>query len=1436
MANSGDFRKIPLNEVSRVPEIQPNHLSASQDKRSDGNEEELLKGRRDSSLQHSPYRAYVNTTPQYMTNHGMSRYQPALKNLIPVRRNIKNKKVLGIDSAGLFSYIYYSWVSPYMYHAHKKGFTLEDLPQGSHLESCDLNSQRLQLIWQDEVARVGLTDASLSRVVRKFIQTRMIVSCMLYAASLVMGFVSPTIFMRNLLQYAEGSEESVWNGIKWAAFLTLAEFFRILLFSWHWAVSYRTGIRLRAACLALLYRKLFRLNNLGDSSTGQLINIFSNDGQKIMDMALFVPMIIGGPIVIICGVSYILWLLGPWAVLGMTSFLLFYPLQYAISRMTAYFRGRAVKITDKRVKLMTEILNSIKFIKMYAWEKGFCDSLLEIRKAEHQLLEKSAYCQSLSISIAPTVPVISAIVTFLAHLAAGNNLTASQAFSVLTFMRQQINFVLIILNEWSIRFFDGLIAIKRIQAFPICAVFGNQLKDVLSRLREGSRVIVEGIISLSRIKKLLVLEDMMSYITRPVDKTQALCINNGSFAMDGPVVSDVDNKPGYTTSDTWANAGDNSDATETEKLKSYIATSEKNENIISDINLLVSKGQLIGICGPVGSGKTSLLLAALGQMRITSGHVFRDGSCAYVSQEAWIQNATLKENVLFGETFEAKRYYEAVYSCALVEDVKQLPGADETEIGERGINLSGGQKQRVALARALYSNRDIYFLDDPLSAVDAHVGAHIFEKCILTALKDKTVLLVTHQVQFLSRCDKIYVLKDGRILEEGTHEELMASEKEYSIMIKRYTANKDQENNVSLKEAVEAGLNDVSYLNSDMSGMDMKGEHHTPRNIQGQKIVEKEEITKGNIRFYTYQSYISAAGGYFITLIVSLCFLLNVGSTAFSTWWLALWIKEGSGNVTINLGNVTVISHNLNDNPKYHMYQLVYAVTIAVILGTSLLRGFMFTKVSLRASTILHNKLFKKVVESPLYFFETTPLGRMQTLFSRDIDEVDVRLPITVETIMQNILLVVFAILFICVVFPWFFVAVIVLGVVYHLISKIFRSAIRDIKRLDAVTRSPVLSAIGSTVSGLSTIHAFAKEGIFISKFVQLFDENSTCSFLSMVSMRWLAVRIDSLAVVAVCLTSCFVIAFRDVIPPAMSGLALSYSAHISGIFQYTVRLVSETEMRFISVERINSYLRKLMPEDFKTAKINVLPEWPTKGRIEFKNVSLCYREGLPNVLKGINFIIESAEKIGIVGRTGSGKSSLVAAIYRMAELSSGKITVDGVNIADVKLQHLRSRLSVIPQDPVLFSGTIRSNLDLNCQYTDAEIWLALERTKLRDKVLSMKGQLDAKVTQEGDRLSTGEKQLLCLARALLRNCKILILDEATAAVDPETEACVQSTIESEFQHCTVLTIAHRLNTVMHCDHIIVMDKGQVVEMDTPRNLLSNPDSVFNMMCSASDA
>ncbi|XP_049962503.1 ATP-binding cassette sub-family C member 5-like isoform X2 [Schistocerca serialis cubense] len=1399
MANSGDFRKIPLNEVSRVPEIQPNHLSASQDERSDGNEEELLKGRRDSSLQRSPYRAYVNTTPQYMTNHGMSRYQPALKNLIPVRRNIKNKKVLGIDSAGLFSYIYYSWVSPYMYHAHKKGFTLEDLPQGSHLESCDLNSQRLQLIWQDEVARVGLNDASLSRVVRKFIQTRMIVSCMLYAASLVMGFVSPTIFMRNLLQYAEGSEESVWNGIKWAAFLTLAEFFRILLFSWHWAVSYRTGIRLRAACLALLYRKLFRLNNLGDSSTGQLINIFSNDGQKIMDMALFVPMIIGGPIVIICGVSYILWLLGPWAVLGMTSFLLFYPLQYAISRMTAYFRGRAVKITDKRVKLMTEILNSIKFIKMYAWEKGFCDSLLEIRKAEHQLLEKSAYCQSLSISIAPTVPVISAIVTFLAHLAAGNNLTASQAFSVLTFMRQQINFVLIILNEWSIRFFDGLIAIKRIQ-------------------------------------KLLVLQDMMSYITRPVDKTQALCINNGSFAMDGPVVSDVDNKPGYTTSDTCANAEDNSDATETEKLKSYIATSEKNENIISDINLLVSKGQLIGICGPVGSGKTSLLLAALGQMRITSGHVFRDGSCAYVSQEAWIQNATLKENVLFGETFEAKRYYEAVYSCALVEDIKQLPGADETEIGERGINLSGGQKQRVALARALYSNRDIYFLDDPLSAVDAHVGAHIFEKCILTALKDKTVLLVTHQVQFLSRCDKIYVLKDGRILEEGTHEELMASEKEYSIMIKRYTANKDQENNVSLKEAVEAGLNDVSYLNSDMSGMDMKGEHHTPGNIQGQKIMEKEEITKGNIRFYTYQSYISAAGGYFIALIVSLCFLLNVGSTAFSTWWLALWIKEGSGNVTINLGNVTVISHNLNDNPKYHMYQLVYAVTIAVILGTSLLRGFMFTKVSLRASTILHNNLFKKVVESPLYFFETTPLGRMQTLFSRDIDEVDVRLPITVETIMQNILLVVFAILFICVVFPWFFVAVIVLGVVYHLISKIFRSAIRDIKRLDAVTRSPVLSAIGSTVSGLSTIHAFTKEGIFISKFVQLFDENSTCSFLSMVSMRWLAVRIDSLAVVAVCLTSCFVIAFRDVIPPALSGLALSYSAHISGIFQYTVRLVSETEMRFISVERINSYLRKLMPEDFKTAKINVLPEWPTKGRIEFKNVSLCYREGLPNVLKGINFIIESAEKIGIVGRTGSGKSSLVAAIYRMAELSSGKITVDGVNIADVKLQHLRSRLSVIPQDPVLFSGTIRSNLDVNCQYTDAEIWLALERTKLRDKVLSMKGQLDAKVTQEGDSLSTGEKQLLCLARALLRNCKILILDEATAAVDPQTEACVQSTIESEFQHCTVLTIAHRLNNVMHCDRIIVMDKGQVVEMDTPQNLLSNPDSVFNMMCSVSDA
>lgn len=1403
--NSKGVISPEVSDVQACPPVQDEQTS----KQDSAGQSLIIPNAESGKVRHGLYRPYVRALPQYNPGHGVTRYKTALKNLIPVRKKARQRDMIAVDSAGLLSFISFSWMSKYMYKAYKTGLSAEDIPEGSPLDSCDLNAQRLELLWQEEVRRKGPKRASFGSVVWRFVRTRTIVSSIVFSFSLALGFISLTVFMRKLLQYAEDENGYTSMGVTWAVCLTLVEFLRAIFFSWNWALNYRTAIRLRSACLAMLYRRVIRLSGYGDKSTGELINLFSSDGQRIFDMVLFGPMVIGGPLVTVFGVFYILFLLGPWALLGMATFLLFYPLQYGISRLMGLLRGKTVTLTDQRVQLMTEILRCIRFIKMCAWENCFTKKLLRIRKKERVFLQRIAYCQSLSISMAPTIPVIATIVTFLAHISAGNSLTAAQAF-------------------------------------PLVTLLSTQMRNSFNILQIGTQNIYQGMVSFKRIKRILLLEDVVAYITRPIDKTQAVCITQGTFSWDCIALQTHSSDTGKNTSSPLGAKQKQLPATdqEKEKLNPYKNSEQQIVNALTDINFHAVKGQLIGICGHVGSGKTALLLASLGQLHLTSGRVTRDGHCAYVSQEPWVLNATLRDNILFGESFDSKRYYEAVNCCSLSQDINMLPGNDQTEIGERGVNLSGGQKQRVALARAVYANRDIYLLDDPLSAVDVRVSARIFNECILQTLKHKTVILVTHQIQYLKHCNQVYMMKDGHICCRGTHDELMEREKDYVTLVNTHSSKTgDQAQYVNVKELLLAGS--VEHSNAEhveldspnrplsSSSQDSVEDIEKQLSREGEQLTTPELVQKGRIRFHTYQSYIFAAGGYFIALIVCLTFLLNVGSTAFSSWWLAMWIKAGGGNSTVFVNNQTMPSHNINDNPDFSVYQMVYALMIAVILGTSLLRGLAFTKVTLKASSCLHTRLFNKIMHCPMQFFDTTPTGRIQNLFSRDMDEVDVWLPITVENILQNLWIVLFAVLFVCLVFPWFIIPLLILAVFFYIISTVFRVAVRDLKRLESVSRSPIFSWVGATVQGLRTIHAFEKENDFLIRFTKMFDENTTCLYLGSIAMRWLAVRIDTLAVTSMCITAFLTVILHGQVPPALAGLALAYAAHISGVFHYTVRLMSDTEVRFISVERLNLYHESLECEGKHRVLSKPPSDWPSKGGIRFKNVSLRYRKGLPEVLKGVSFSIQPGETLGVVGRTGSGKSSLIVALLRLVELSSGSIKIDGTDIADISLEQLRTRLSVIPQDPVLFDGTVRFNLDPFESYSDETIWEALEKTKLRSRVSSLSRQLLANVGQGGENLSVGERQLLCLARALLRNSKILILDEATASVDPETEVAVQSMIQKEFKHCTILTIAHRLSSVTTCDKILVMKKGQVLELDTPANLMSNPNSEFNKMMSA---
>ncbi|CAL1686666.1 unnamed protein product [Lasius platythorax] len=1332
---------------------------------------------------------------EYIPRSGMKKYNHALSNLIPLRYQNQKKENWPADNAGLFSYVYITWMTPYLWKAYKKGLTIKDLPDISLYDTCEYNALRLDILWQQELSQNGPNAASLFMVAWRFVRTRICISCFLLSCSLIFGFISPTILMRKILQHVESSEEGFWDGFKWVLLLMLCDSLRAFFFTWTWNMNYKTGLRLKSACTALLYKKIIRLNSLGNKSTGEVINLFCNDSQRLFDVIIYGPMIISGPIVLSCGIIYIVWLFNPIALIGIIAFLSFYPCQYFISRATGYFRSKSVSITDARVRLMSEILECIKLIKMYSWEKYFSQKLLAIRKKEERWLHKTAYFQSLSISLTPAVPVISAIITFLAQVASGSGLTASQVFPFVSVLNAQIRTSFMFLQ----------VALVNIAAIKI--TFG-------------------------RIKSVLLLDENCCHASKPIVRSQAVAIANGTFVCDSIKLQTDASFDSKKKKNLSSPVTDN--PTELENLNQ--PQEAKYVEVLGDIHFGAPKGKLVGICGHVGSGKSSLLLAALGQLRMTKGHILREGTCAYVSQQAWIVNGTFKENILFGEEFDAKRYYHTITICNLKEDLNVLPGGDDTEIGERGVNLSGGQKQRVALARAYYANRDIYFLDDPLSAVDAYVGSYIFEKLIVEALRNKSVLFVTHNIQFLKRCDEIYMMSAGKIVEHGTHEDLMRLDREYASMVRSGTV--AAEDNLSPgKFAGVTQKNIISTGGSESEKAESKHkENDQEKSYKGTALTVAEKAETGAVKSHTYHTYIEATGGYLIAILVFFTFFLNVGSSAFSTWWLAVWIKAGGGNVTVPGSNDTIYVEDINVNPDFSFYRNVYGAFIGGILLTGFIRGFAITFTTIKASTTLHNTFLRKIIGSPLMFFETTPSGRIQNVFSRDIDEIDNYLPISIENMVQNIFSCNFAIFFICGVLPWFSIALFLFGALFFFVSKLFRIGMRDLKRMENISRSPVLSFVTTTIQGLSTIHAFQKEKNFLYRFEELFNTNNLCQHLCQAAMRWSAVRLDSLVIASSCITALLVILFKNEISPAFAGLAMAYATQMTGIFQYTVRLMSETEVRFISVERISYYLKTLQREGAsRTVALKPADDWPSRGKIEFKAVQLRYREELPLVLIDVSFSIKAGEKIGIVGRTGSGKSSLVVALFRLVEICEGIIKIDGIDISKLELDVLRSKLSIIPQDPILFGGTIRSNLDPFQQHADCDIWSALEKTQMKDRVSLMPGNLDASVGFGGNNLSVGERQLLCLSRALLHSAKMLILDEATAAVDPETEATVQNTLQNEFADCTVLTIAHRLQTVVTCNRILVMSDGKVVEFDAPTVLLSRPDSEFSKLMAATD-
>lgn len=1266
-------------------------------------------------------------------------------------KHSEGKKESLYGKATLLQLITFSWLNPLFAVGIKKPLQPDEIPDVDIKDSAEFLSHSFDERLKYVKERDGITNPTIYKTMILFIWKKATINAMFAVISAGASYVGPYLIDDFVKFLNEKNTRSLQSGYILAlAFLGAKMVEMITQRQWIFGAR-QLGLHLRAALISQIYKKGLVLSSQSRQShtSGEVINYMSVDIQRVTDFIWYLNIIWMMPVQLSLAIYILHTNLGMGSVATLAATFAVLLCNIPMTTIQKRYQTRIMEAKDTRMKATSEVLRSMKTIKLQAWDTQFLHKLESLRKIEYDWLWKSLRLSAIGAFVFWGSPTFISVVTFGACMFMGIELTAGRVLSALATFRM--------------------------------------LQDPIFNLPDLLSAIAQGKVSADRVASYLQEDEIQQDSIEHVPKDQmefAIEIENGKFSWD--------------------------------TVSSSIT--------LDSIQLKVKRGMKVAICGTVGSGKSSLLSSILGEIQKVSGTVKISGTKAYVPQSPWILTGNIRENILFGNAYDRDRYDRTIKACALEKDFELFSCGDLTEIGERGINMSGGQKQRIQIARAVYQDADIYLLDDPFSAVDAHTGTQLFEDCMMGILREKTILYVTHQVEFLPAADYILVMKDGKIAQAGRFEEILRQNIGFELLVGAHSRALESILTVENTNATSQGptpdgeSNIESTSNAELQQTRHESEHNLSLEITEKegKLVQDEEREKGSIGKEVYWSYLTTVkGGVLIPIILLAQSSFQILQVA-SNYWMA-WASPPTSET----------------EPKLEMSSILL-VYVLLAVGSSLcvlLRSSLVAVAGLSTAQKLFTNMLHSVLRAPMSFFDSTPTGRILNRASTDQSVLDLEMANKLGWCAFSIIQILGTIAVMSQVAWEVFVIFIPVTAVCIWYQQYYIPTARELARLSGIERAPILHHFAESLAGAATIRAFDQKERFSHTNLSLIDNHSRPWFHNMSAMEWLSFRLN--------LLSNFVFAFslvllvtlpEGVINPSIAGLAVTYGINLNVLQASVIWNICNAENKMISVERILQYSNLTSEAPLLIEESRPPINWPEVGTICFKNLQIRYAEHLPSVLKNISCTFPGQKKVGVVGRTGSGKSTLIQAIFRVVEPREGSIIIDDVDICKIGLHDLRSRLSIIPQDPTMFEGTVRGNLDPLEQYSDSDVWEALNKCQLGDLVSAKEQKLDASVVENGENWSVGQRQLVCLGRALLKKSKILVLDEATASVDSATDGVIQKVISREFKDRTVVTIAHRIHTVIDSDLVLVLSDGRVAEYDTPAKLLEREESLFSKL------